>query len=759
MTMIKTAIPILVLLLGVALFQPLLAQSQNTPASKEAGLPYIQNFSPKDYGAHAQNWAILQDQRGVMYFGNADGILEYDGASWRLIRIANRTLVRSLAMDESGRIYVGAQEDFGYLAPDASGQMQFVSMLAQVKPEDRDFFNVWKTYATPQGIYFKTYDRLYHWSNDRFNILRFDTNSIVRSRFVHGKVYLQHREVGLLQVNDSSVKLVIDVAQLKQASVKVLLPYPAPREVAHAGRDAPGHDVKNILIGARQRGLFLFDGSVLKPFASEANEFLRKNLITNGTVLADGSFALSTSGGGLVIIDRQGQFRHILNKAAGLRNDQIQDIYTDRQGGLWLALNNGLARVEIPAPLSFHTERLGLNSTVYTLTRHQGRLFAGTSLGIYSLQPPATPGNFPVFQTEIGPSEYTWSLLSIDDLLLAATAFGLYRIQHKEVTRLGDIRFVRCFYHSQYNRNLVFVGYRGGLGILKKNNGQWQLAGRIEGFSQQIGSVVEDTPGNLWLGSRQGGYLNVKIPGLNSLPPDSTESNFFSGKSLLPVSGDSVMAIVEYYGVAQGVSKGSVRVYDANGRVVFATQKGLRRFDPERKVFVPDSAFGAAFADTTRAIDFIAEARQGGLWFKSIKNKQEINLLMPRANARDSWNRKPFLRLANLGNISRIYPDPGSGNGIWFYGPTTEGIIRLDTNIPEAFELDYPALIRRVVTRKDSVIYGGATTELYPEFVEGLAMTSNKSPFEGGPRRVGVVTTALPYTNNALRFEYARPHL
>lgn len=64
---------------------------------------YRQNYTPKDYDADAQNWAILQDRRGIMYFGNSDGVLEYDGVSWRLIETRNKSVVRSLALDEQNR--------------------------------------------------------------------------------------------------------------------------------------------------------------------------------------------------------------------------------------------------------------------------------------------------------------------------------------------------------------------------------------------------------------------------------------------------------------------------------------------------------------------------------------------------------------------------------------------------------------------------------------------------------------------------------
>ena len=35
--------------------------------------PIVRNYSVSDYNAGIQNWAIAQDERGVMYFGNTVG--------------------------------------------------------------------------------------------------------------------------------------------------------------------------------------------------------------------------------------------------------------------------------------------------------------------------------------------------------------------------------------------------------------------------------------------------------------------------------------------------------------------------------------------------------------------------------------------------------------------------------------------------------------------------------------------------------------
>ncbi|HEY4874158.1 MAG TPA: hypothetical protein VIH86_01170 [Puia sp.] len=57
------------------------ALSQN---NMESGYQLINNYSPKEYGGVQNNLAILQNEKGIMYFGNGGGLLGFDGAKWRL---------------------------------------------------------------------------------------------------------------------------------------------------------------------------------------------------------------------------------------------------------------------------------------------------------------------------------------------------------------------------------------------------------------------------------------------------------------------------------------------------------------------------------------------------------------------------------------------------------------------------------------------------------------------------------------------------
>ena len=123
--------------------QSLVADHAEDLDYSENGIPFLKNFSSRDYQAQGQNWAIIQDRNGFMYFGNTDGcVLQYDGVSWRKIPVSNGSIVRSLVIDSTGVIYVGAQNEVGYLSPDSIGTLRYVSLMNMIDSSYHNFGNV-----------------------------------------------------------------------------------------------------------------------------------------------------------------------------------------------------------------------------------------------------------------------------------------------------------------------------------------------------------------------------------------------------------------------------------------------------------------------------------------------------------------------------------------------------------------------------------------------------------------------------------------
>lgn len=281
-----------------------------------------------------------------MCFGNTDGyILQFDGVSWRSIPISNGSIVRSFAMDSSGTIYVGGQNEFGYLASDSIGTLHYNSLMHTIDESCHNFGNVWQIHATLEFIYFSA--RKYLFRIDKsgsVKVWKSNTTFHSSSLLPGGQLFIHQMETGLMQLKNDSLHLIPGGGLFNNDWIYVVVPA-----------------INNkLIIGARKTGLFLFDGEKIVKYNTPANNWLKKNQIYHGVTLRDSSQAFSTLRGGVIILEKNGGVVTIINEEDGLCNDNVWFVYEDRNGSLWLALNKGLAHVQYPYLFSIFNERAGL---------------------------------------------------------------------------------------------------------------------------------------------------------------------------------------------------------------------------------------------------------------------------------------------------------------------------------------------------------------------------------------------------------------
>src|ERR1700748_1093077 len=101
---------------------------------KSIGVPYVQNYSKAIYQSGNQNWSVTKDEHGIMYFGNSQGLLTFDGRYWQSHQMPNGLIVRSVAADGNGKIYAGSFGEFGYWENNKNGKLQYHS-LNQLVPK------------------------------------------------------------------------------------------------------------------------------------------------------------------------------------------------------------------------------------------------------------------------------------------------------------------------------------------------------------------------------------------------------------------------------------------------------------------------------------------------------------------------------------------------------------------------------------------------------------------------------------------------
>ncbi len=107
------------------------------------GIPQIVNYNNEQYNGGIQNWEVKQDKNGILYFGNNEGLLTFNGRYWNLYRLPNYTSVRAIGIDSKNRIYVGGQDEFGYFYPNEHGILKYTSLLNLIPENLRKLADLW----------------------------------------------------------------------------------------------------------------------------------------------------------------------------------------------------------------------------------------------------------------------------------------------------------------------------------------------------------------------------------------------------------------------------------------------------------------------------------------------------------------------------------------------------------------------------------------------------------------------------------------
>lgn len=678
-------------------------------AQNENGFFRIRNYTTKEYKAKAQNWAVVQDQRGLMYFGNNDGVLEFDGSRWKIIKTEKQAIVRSLAIDSKGRIYVGGTGEIGYLIADSAGQMKYRSLLNQLKEEDLDFADVWKTYTTANGdVYFQSSNKIFRWNGSKMKVwnaektfhLLFDVND---------KLYLRQREIGLMSLKDSNFVLMQGGESYANELIYLMTPF----------------NDREVLLNTRSQGLSVmenYSGSPLKvsPFKTEADDFFLKNLIYNGIPVGRHT-SVGTLGGGIAVIDSSGTLINAVDKNTGLQDGTIFNQYEDKEKNLWLALNNGVSKVNISSSITLFDNQNGLEGTVQAIIRHSNKLYVATNLGVFYLdnekQKDLSKITHARFKKLKNIDSECWGFLSFKsnskDILFVTTNGGVIQIEGETSKKISDGNS-NVLYQSITDPNRVFIGLADGVSSIYFRNGAWEEEGKIKDIDEDIRGVAEDKDGNIWLGSNGMGIIKLRL---------ITKGEKITNTSVTKFNGTNQFFDANAY------------VSEVDGRIVFATDRGLYKL--AENSMVQDTAFGKRYTDSTLAIYRVLQSQDKNIWMVTVKNDRiKIGYLKPgSANHNWQWIENPF-NIISKEIIHAIYHDNGAVT--WLGGP--DGLYRYDGKIANNHNADYNTLIRNVYIGKDSLIFAGTYCD-----EQGIASLTQPE----------FLKPSIKFMYNSLIFEYS----
>ncbi len=686
------------------------AATQGAPPTDESGDYLVENYTMRDYLAHNQVWRAVQDARGVLYFGNRDVILEFDGETWRQIDVPRGLFVRGLAIDHEGTIWVGAVDELGYLAPDDKGQLEYVSLRDQLPEGERHFGDIWETYATTDGVFFTTNHTFFRWKDGVFTIWHRTSSRTTIALPVGGALYLFERDVGLSRLVGDQWVLESKDPFFRTTAVSFAFPQP---------------DGGWLLVTA-DRGLFQYRNGVVTPFATSVNDLLKAADIYSAVRLRDGSLALGTLLRGLVILRPDFTVEAIVDQQAGLYNASVKDILEDREGGLWLSLNNGIAHVE-RGPLTILDQRRGLpTETIHQIVRHRGRLYLAANLGLYTLAPGDPLEGGARLRVIDGIPGRVMSLATHESGLIVANRHQAILVDGDQRTRIGgEYSTIHQLYRSPTDPDRVFEGFTQGLAAMRWQEGGWVDEGAVPGINDDVREMAQTAAGMLWAGTPSRGILRIELGAQGRGPiTEARVTRFDGGRGLPDDPGWTSAHLTE------------------DGTLYFRTNAGLFTFDEATQTFVPFHHYGRRFADGTYLVSRLVAEANGTVWasvyplqgelFLSPWGRGFLGRAVPDGAGGSDWQILPPAIFSPIANLSALFlEETATGRTLWV--GAERGLVHIDLDRYAPRREFPPVVLRRVATGEKRDVYGGA-------------------------RPATFAVPILPHAEAGLRFSFAAPN-
>jgi ligand-binding sensor domain-containing protein len=640
---------------------------------------------------HPRNFNITQDKREVLYFGNAYGLLEYDGKNWRGINLPNGNSGLSLLYSTNETLYVGAFNELGYLKADGSGRLSYQTLypkIPETKRFNRDVVNI---VEEKDRVIFYTELGLHLFKNDTFQTITPLSKGglFTYLQKINGTIYVHEKDRGLLTLRDTALVLTPAGELLHAHAIKEILPL-----------------ANDELLIVEKNKLLLFNQKTLRTFPGNANEVLQQQEITHAIKLPNDHLLITTYNSGFYLVNPAGNIVKHVCKENGLPDNTINYAYIDQRGGLWLALDNGVAFLEINTPFSFIGTHSGIEGMGYAAVKFDNKLYVGTSQGLYYTSAEGAYAEKKFYPVK-GISGQIWNLSIINNTLLCCQHDHTYQIQQDQAQLIPGTKDDEGHWKMAALKNKPGYAIKGtylGFQLYKQEQNKWRFINKLEGFEESCRIFEEDDKGNIWVCHGNKGLYKIRLS--EDLKTIASAENMSVLKGYKP----------DYFNFVSNINK----------RLVFAADDGVFLFDETQQKFIKDSALEKIIG-ADRFISRIVQYEDGNIW---TFNWADVNLYRRTAEGQYQAEENVFRKIAGelVGSYEFVLPlSPdlaimGSQEGFTFFN--LKGTIEK--------RKPYHVLIRKVEAnfKNDSLLYGGTATE-------------------------NSRTLRIPYDFNALRISYS----
>jgi ligand-binding sensor domain-containing protein/DNA-binding CsgD family transcriptional regulator len=544
----------------------------------EFGQVPINNYSGSDYNAGIQNWGIAQDKNGTMYFANQDGLLSFNGNVWKLYPLPNQTTVRAVATDNSGKIFVGSFEEFGYFEPDKYGKLNYTSLSEKINNYNFHNEEIWKIIVTDESIYFQSFMVVFRFNKQKIEVI--DPKGFITSfNYVNDQILASIKDNGLYRLVEDSFIQISKEPFFQDTEISNILPW----------------ENKSYLLTTTRDGIYvLSNDNKINTWKSEAAENFRSDQINRGLISPEGKVIIGTILNGIYILNRNGEIHRHINKGNGLQNNTVLYLYYDNDGDLWAGLDRGIDLLKLNADVTFFSDIAGKLGSVYAINTSPKHLYIGTNQGIYRANLPKNKSRpyTPDFKLIPKSQGQVWNICNTHGQLLFGHNTGTFSIMNDVLELISGISGAFSFEIFSHQGKEYLIGSTYTLLVVfEKKDGRWVFRNTVSDFMHPIKEIKIDYLGNIWASHFVKGLFKLKL-------------------------NDSLNRVenIAYYGKAKGFNSDyKIQATRLNDRIVFINQGNLYIYN-----------------------DLLDSAIQFHILGENLKNLSGIKYIT-RGNANHSW--------------------------------------------------------------------------------------------------------------------------
>ena len=629
--------------------------------SQEYGSPYIQRIILDNYGFKNNNFSMVQDQSGVLYISNSNGILQFDGNYWRLIKFQG---IPKLAVTSNGTLFAGAQNQFGYFESDESSY-RFISLLDSSQLHLDKTEQIEKLIAFDDKVYFHTRNKLFIYHDGMVELIK-ESNTELELFCVNNQLMVESLNENLFKLVGTELLILPHSTFFKDKNIIDMLPL----------------DGKVLIKTEKEKGFYLFDNYEITSFNTQIDAFLEQNIYKTALALNNKYYVIGTEMAGIAVIDKKGSLVCTINDYSGLYSFDINHLFIDKNNTLWALHNKALSRIEINSPYRYYNKNHGLQGNISSVIRFKGNLYVATSKGVFYW--PRHINEKMQFEKipQIRSNCFEFHLL--DNQLFVSGADGIYEIKNHKASLFynREAEEITSVLHSKQHPDLIFLGQKDGLHAIRYVEEILIIEKKLEGIDAEISSIAEDADGTLWLTNN----LNevYRVDPFDKYQPKLPYTLYHPGNKL---PGD-----IDW-----------IHLYPIKNAVLFSTSNGIYRYSSADDSFYQDTLLGVDFTTKSNWVYPIVEDSEGNIWFNIIEKTESKNLSLVKYCKSDTLielEPLPINRIQDL-FISSIHPD--DDGIIWFGG--FEGLVSYDLNKEIVHQNEIDLLFNRIIIGKDSVVY------------------------------------------------------